>query len=152
MPSISRRFRLAITAFFSGRYPAQSRVSIPAISPQEIDEVRQFFPLDKFFIFGHARSGTTLGASPPSRVTQWVRCVIGVCSRILSVAACISSTASVALLPIHGFDPEWAVLPLKVTTKEYIPAPDVPYEVPNAPELWQSSTTSTSSNRPARIM
>ena len=60
VPSISRRFRLAITAFFRGRYPAQSRVSIPAISPQEIDEVRQFFPLDKFFIFGHARSGTTL--------------------------------------------------------------------------------------------
>jgi hypothetical protein len=28
--------------------------------PEEIDEVKQFFPLEKYFIFGHARSGTTL--------------------------------------------------------------------------------------------
>lgn len=28
--------------------------------PEEVAEARQFFPLGKFFIFGHARSGTTL--------------------------------------------------------------------------------------------
>ncbi len=33
---------------------------VPAITPEEIAEVKQFFPLEKFFIFGHARSGTTL--------------------------------------------------------------------------------------------
>lgn len=33
---------------------------IPAISAEEVAEARQFFPLDKFFIFGHARSGTTM--------------------------------------------------------------------------------------------
>ncbi len=33
---------------------------IPAITAQDIIDARQFFPLDKFFIFGHARSGTTL--------------------------------------------------------------------------------------------
>jgi len=33
---------------------------IPALTPEEIAEVKQFFPREKFFIFGHARSGTTL--------------------------------------------------------------------------------------------
>jgi hypothetical protein len=33
---------------------------IPAISPREVAEIKRFFPRDKFFIFGHARSGTTL--------------------------------------------------------------------------------------------
>lgn len=38
----------------------RSSKEIPAISPQEVEEAREFFPLKKFFIFGHARSGTTL--------------------------------------------------------------------------------------------
>jgi len=38
----------------------QPRPPIPAISPEEVAEARQFFPRQKFFIFGHARSGTTL--------------------------------------------------------------------------------------------
>lgn len=33
---------------------------IPAITPDEVAEARTFFPCDKFFIFGHARSGTTM--------------------------------------------------------------------------------------------
>ncbi len=33
---------------------------IPKITPEEILEVKDFFPMPKFFIFGHARSGTTL--------------------------------------------------------------------------------------------
>jgi len=33
---------------------------IPSITAEEVAEARQFFPLEKFFIFGHARSGTTM--------------------------------------------------------------------------------------------
>lgn len=33
---------------------------IPPITLEEVEEVKAFFPLKKFFIFGHARSGTTL--------------------------------------------------------------------------------------------
>lgn len=32
----------------------------PAITPEEVAEAKVFFPLEKYFIFGHARSGTTL--------------------------------------------------------------------------------------------
>lgn len=34
--------------------------SIPTITADELEEIRQFFSRRKFFIFGHARSGTTL--------------------------------------------------------------------------------------------
>ena len=34
--------------------------AVPSISSEEIEEVRAFFPREKFFIFGHPRSGTTL--------------------------------------------------------------------------------------------
>jgi hypothetical protein len=40
--------------------PTRSRSAIPPITAEEVAEARQFFPLEKFFIFGHARSGTTL--------------------------------------------------------------------------------------------
>lgn len=33
---------------------------VPAITPEEVAEAHLFFPCDKFFIFGHARSGTTM--------------------------------------------------------------------------------------------
>jgi hypothetical protein len=33
---------------------------IPSITPEEVEEAKLFFPMDKFFIFGHARSGTTM--------------------------------------------------------------------------------------------
>jgi hypothetical protein len=33
---------------------------VPPITSDEVAEARTFFPLDKFFIFGHARSGTTM--------------------------------------------------------------------------------------------
>jgi hypothetical protein len=32
----------------------------PPLSPEEVAEAKSFFPMPKFFIFGHARSGTTL--------------------------------------------------------------------------------------------
>ncbi len=40
--------------------PRNSTRSIPPITAEEIAEIKQFFPRPKFFIFGHARSGTTL--------------------------------------------------------------------------------------------
>jgi hypothetical protein len=33
---------------------------MPPISAEEVAEAKTFFPLEKFFIFGHARSGTTM--------------------------------------------------------------------------------------------
>lgn len=54
------RLRLSANVLLTGALPAQQRGAIPAITSQEIAEAREFFPLDKFFIFGHARSGTTL--------------------------------------------------------------------------------------------
>ena len=38
----------------------KKRDPMPAITTEEVAEIRQFFPREKFFIFGHARSGTTL--------------------------------------------------------------------------------------------
>jgi len=57
---IINRFKLAGHVLIRGRLPLQMRGAIPAISPEEVAEARLFFPLDKFFVFGHARSGTTL--------------------------------------------------------------------------------------------
>lgn len=54
------RLKRAMRVLFTGRAePANLRV-IPAISPEEVAEAQQFFPMPKFFVFGHARSGTTL--------------------------------------------------------------------------------------------
>ncbi len=51
---------MAARVFLTGRAIPDSRGEIPPITPGEVAEARAFFPLDKFFIFGHARSGTTL--------------------------------------------------------------------------------------------
>jgi len=62
MPSgLPNRVKLAARILVKGSIPSTShRENIPDISLEEIAEIKQFFPLDKFFIFGHARSGTTL--------------------------------------------------------------------------------------------
>ena len=44
----------------TGQMPSDERGTIPPLTPEEAAEAREFFPLGKFFIFGHARSGTTL--------------------------------------------------------------------------------------------
>jgi hypothetical protein len=54
------RLRLATGILLSGDNRKSFRREIPAISPDEIAEAKLFFPRQKFFIFGHARSGTTL--------------------------------------------------------------------------------------------
>jgi Sulfotransferase family len=55
-----RRLKLSMRLLLYGQAPLEKRSEIPAISPEEVAELRQFFPMDKFFIYGHARSGTTL--------------------------------------------------------------------------------------------
>ncbi len=53
------RLKLAAKILLQGEQ-TKPRSSIPAITADEVAEARQFFPREKFFIFGHARSGTTL--------------------------------------------------------------------------------------------
>ncbi|MFQ5944181.1 MAG: sulfotransferase [Anaerolineales bacterium] len=51
------RTRRAARVLLGDGHPSEP---IPSISSEEIEEARRYFPKDKFFIFGHARSGTTL--------------------------------------------------------------------------------------------
>ena len=60
LTKVVNRFKLASHVLRHGNMPSQNRGEIPAITFDEVEEARQFFPLDKFFIYGHARSGTTL--------------------------------------------------------------------------------------------
>jgi len=54
------RFKSAARILLKGDPRRKKRNPIPAITPEEVAEIRQFFPREKFFILGHARSGTTL--------------------------------------------------------------------------------------------
>jgi len=54
------RLKAAARILIKGDSKKTLRGGIPPITAREITEIRQFFPRDKFFIFGHARSGTTL--------------------------------------------------------------------------------------------
>src|SRR5512132_1314701 len=54
------RFKSAARILLKGEPKKKNRNPIPAITLDEVAEVKQFFPREKFFIFGHARSGTTL--------------------------------------------------------------------------------------------
>ena len=54
------RLRKAIALLLRGDRRQAVRGPIPAITQEEVEEARRFFPRQKFFIFGHARSGTTL--------------------------------------------------------------------------------------------
>ena len=54
------RFRAAARILIKGDSKKKKRNPIPAITPEEVSEIKAFFPREKFFIFGHARSGTTL--------------------------------------------------------------------------------------------
>jgi hypothetical protein len=57
---LKKRISLAGYVLRTGQAPLRARRDIPAITPEEVAEVKAFFPMPKFFIFGHARSGTTL--------------------------------------------------------------------------------------------
>src|SRR3990170_8747505 len=54
------RVKKAARILLKGDIKKNKRNPIPAITPEEVAEIKQFFPREKFFIFGHARSGTTL--------------------------------------------------------------------------------------------
>jgi len=54
------RLKSAARILIKGEQKNKTRNPIPAITPEEVAEIKQFFPRDKFFILGHARSGTTL--------------------------------------------------------------------------------------------
>jgi hypothetical protein len=54
------RLKSAARILLKGEAKKITRNLIPAITPEELAEIRQFFPREKFFILGHARSGTTL--------------------------------------------------------------------------------------------
>jgi hypothetical protein len=54
------RLKSAARILLKGDPKKKTRNPIPAIKADEVAEIRQFFPREKFFIFGHARSGTTL--------------------------------------------------------------------------------------------
>jgi hypothetical protein len=58
--SFFSRFKPAAKILLLGEPKKKTRNPIPAITAEEVVEARSFFPRDKFFIFGHARSGTTL--------------------------------------------------------------------------------------------
>lgn len=54
------RIKKAARILLKGDPRKTTRNPIPAITPEEVAEIKQFFPREKFFILGHARSGTTL--------------------------------------------------------------------------------------------
>ncbi len=54
------RIKSAARILLKGEAQTKLRSPIPAITDEEVADARQFFPREKFFIFGHARSGTTL--------------------------------------------------------------------------------------------
>ncbi|PKN91582.1 MAG: hypothetical protein CVU44_18545 [Chloroflexi bacterium HGW-Chloroflexi-6] len=54
------RLKSAARILLKGEAASHKRAEIPAITPEEVTEIRQFFAREKFFIMGHARSGTTI--------------------------------------------------------------------------------------------
>ena len=54
------RFKSAARILLKGEQKTNQRNPVPVITPEEVAEIKQFFARDKFFILGHARSGTTL--------------------------------------------------------------------------------------------
>src|SRR5215510_12328142 len=57
---IIRRVRSAARILLKGDSQKKKRNPIPEITTEELAEIKQFFQREKFFIIGHARSGTTL--------------------------------------------------------------------------------------------
>ena len=60
MGRIFNRLSLAARVLRNGDPGLQPETHFEKLSPEDVLEITQFFPMDKFFIFGHARSGTTL--------------------------------------------------------------------------------------------
>ncbi len=58
--NLPKRFSQALKILLRGQTDRTTLREILPITAEEVEEARQFFPMSKFFIFGHARSGTTL--------------------------------------------------------------------------------------------
>ncbi|HWQ84014.1 MAG TPA: sulfotransferase, partial [Anaerolineales bacterium] len=56
----TQRLQSAWRVLLHGETPRSTGREVPAITQAEVAEARTFFPAEKFFIYGHARSGTTL--------------------------------------------------------------------------------------------
>jgi len=54
------RLKGAARILLKGEPQQRRSAGLPSITSEEVAEIKKFFPRDKFFIFGHARSGTTL--------------------------------------------------------------------------------------------
>lgn len=57
---MSNRLTRALRTLLRGETETSEIREVPAINAEDLAEIKQFFPMPKFFIFGHARSGTTL--------------------------------------------------------------------------------------------
>ena len=55
-----KRFKQAAQIVLKGSVYSSEKRDVPAVTTEDIAEAKVFFPMEKFFIFGHARSGTTL--------------------------------------------------------------------------------------------
>ena len=55
-----KRIKSAARILLRGEEQTGARNPIPPLSAEQVTEIKQFFPMEKFFIYGHARSGTTL--------------------------------------------------------------------------------------------
>lgn len=60
LKKLGKRIQLSWQVLRYGRIPTPEARTLPDLDVSELDEIKDFFPLPKFFIFGHARSGTTL--------------------------------------------------------------------------------------------
>jgi len=58
--SFTDRLRQAVSLLAKGPKSPLRHTPLPALTEVEIQELKAFFPMDKYFILGHARSGTTL--------------------------------------------------------------------------------------------
>jgi hypothetical protein len=58
--NLKQRLRDSWTVLAHGAKIVRKRAEIPSITDEEIAEIKGFFSMDKFFIFGHSRSGNTL--------------------------------------------------------------------------------------------
>jgi len=59
-PRLYTRLALTISVLLRGGRALAPRADIPPLSPEELAEAQSFFRRPKFFVYGHARSGTTL--------------------------------------------------------------------------------------------
>ena len=58
--TVRSRIVAALRVLWRGEIRPRRKTMIPPISREDLDDFHRLFPRTKFFIFGHARSGTTL--------------------------------------------------------------------------------------------